>query len=123
MDDRFFTFYNKQDGSIVGQFYGTRNEADLNAGEYGVVPGHYDREKYYVYDGEVFERMIMKLAVRDRKVTGLPNPTLVQIKQGPFIFSQYTVTDGTIEFSSNEPGPHTLTLSSPKYRTTEVIIK
>lgn len=127
--ENMFTYYFIKDGTILGNFVGPESEARLNLGKgWGIIPGIYDKNKYFVSNGQAELRKEMELTVKGKKITGVPNPTMVEIVEysddpSNIYTSRYMVTDGSIDFSSDRTGPFVLQLSSPEYLSREVVIQ
>ena len=110
------TYYDLNTGAITGTLIGSDYEIEQNLPKgNGYIDDNYDYNFYYVSDGKVAEKKEMVVRVQGMKITQLPNPTYVTVDR-----SEYTVTDGEFEFSSNLPGPYRVTLKSPKYLDKEV---
>lgn len=112
------TYYNVTTGAIISTLTGSDFEIRANAPPNSAyVEGTYDYTRYYITGGVAVEKKTMVIQLNGNVISGLPNPTTVYVEG-----SQYVVTDGVFEFSSNLPGPYTIKLESPQYLTREVIL-
>lgn len=112
------TYYNVTTGAIISTLTGSDFEIRANAPPNSAyVEGTYDYTRYYITGGIVKDKKEMVVSISNNVISSLPNPTTVYVEG-----SQYVVTDGVFEFSSNLPGPYKIKLESPQHLTKEVTL-